>query len=822
MSTIAPAPPAPPDVEQRRPPNGGAPARRAVARWGVRLLRREWRQQLLVIGLLMIAVATTVTGLAMATNAPYPASTAWILPGSDSQVATDINAIQAAFGPVSVFAHHSVQVPGSIASLDEVALEPGTPFPSDNLRLLEGRLPSNGDEVAVTRGVASEFGLGVGDTWQDLGRAVRVAGIVQDPTSFDTQFALVGGQLDAVDNISVRVQSDVPSEHLRAFHLPSGSVAQINDVSSTAKTQAAVAVLALGTLTLLFVGLVSVASYSVIAQRRQRALGMLASMGATDRHVRLVMLANGAAAGLAAAVGGAVLGLFAWFVYEPYFEHTVAHSVDRFDLPWWAFLAAVALAVGTSTAAAWWPARTMSRGSIVTALAARPPRPKPPGRLAVTGALVLAVGLLLLAFGRPDRAPAIIFGTVAAVIGVVLLGPLAIRGAAALAARFPVSIRLALRDLARYQTRSGAALGAATLAIAIAGIITVSAASSIARDAANGGNLPANEMMIYLSEAGPKGGPALQDTTSELDAARSTVDAIAERAGGRDFQLDMAVDPNAPTIEGLPGGPPPAALVEVGDEPGGGHSLQLRQPLYVATPELLAADGINPNSVDQTADIITSRSDIAGLQLMLSPREPTLAPRIQHLDLPTGTSEPNTLLTEHALARLGLNRRPGAWLLRTAEPLTAAQTNTARRTAAPAGLSIETRNSSSSLVALGHDASVGGILFALVVLAMTVGLIRSETANDLRILSATGASSFSRRNLTAATSGTLALLAALLGLAVAYLALGAFYRSSLDTLNHPPIADLVMIAVGLPVIAAVAGWLIGGRQPPNIARRPLE
>jgi hypoxanthine phosphoribosyltransferase len=32
--------------------NGGIPARRAVFRWGWRLFRREWRQQLLVLGLL--------------------------------------------------------------------------------------------------------------------------------------------------------------------------------------------------------------------------------------------------------------------------------------------------------------------------------------------------------------------------------------------------------------------------------------------------------------------------------------------------------------------------------------------------------------------------------------------------------------------------------------------------------------------------------------------------------------------------------------------------------------------------------------------------
>jgi hypothetical protein len=35
--------------------NGGIPARRAVFRWGWRLFRREWRQQLLVLGLLTVA-----------------------------------------------------------------------------------------------------------------------------------------------------------------------------------------------------------------------------------------------------------------------------------------------------------------------------------------------------------------------------------------------------------------------------------------------------------------------------------------------------------------------------------------------------------------------------------------------------------------------------------------------------------------------------------------------------------------------------------------------------------------------------------------------
>ncbi len=105
---------------------------------------------------------------------------------------------------------------------------------------------------------------------------------------------------------------------------------------------------------------------------------------------------------------------------------------------------------------------------------------------------------------------------------------------------------------------------------------------------------------------------------------------------------------------------------------------------------------------------------------------------------------------------------------------------------------------------------------------MTVGLIRSEAANDLRTLAATGASSTTRRSITAATAGALALLGAVLGTAGAYAALLAWHRSDLSPLGHVPVVNLVVILVGLPLIATAAGWLLAGGEPSVIARRPLE
>jgi putative ABC transport system permease protein len=105
---------------------------------------------------------------------------------------------------------------------------------------------------------------------------------------------------------------------------------------------------------------------------------------------------------------------------------------------------------------------------------------------------------------------------------------------------------------------------------------------------------------------------------------------------------------------------------------------------------------------------------------------------------------------------------------------------------------------------------------------MTVGLIRSETAGDLRTLTAAGATSRIRRALTATTAGALALLGALLGVAGAYVALVATYLDDLGYLGRIPVLYLVLLVIGVPWAAVAAGWLLSGREPPAIARPAIE
>jgi putative ABC transport system permease protein len=194
--------------------------------------------------------------------------------------------------------------------------------------------------------------------------------------------------------------------------------------------------------------------------------------------------------------------------------------------------------------------------------------------------------------------------------------------------------------------------------------------------------------------------------------------------------------------------------------------------------------------------------------------------------LPAGTSAPNTVITEHAIHTLGLHASRQGWLIRTPHPPTAAQITNARLTAGAAGMTIETKNSAPSSAEILNWATVFGIALALGILAMTIGLIRSETARDLRTLTATGASSFTRRELTAATAFALALGGAALGTVAAYVAaIGYAWDNPLDGLSglsSVPTTQLLFILVGMPVVAAVVGWLMAGREPSAISRQPLE
>jgi putative ABC transport system permease protein len=273
--------------------------------------------------------------------------------------------------------------------------------------------------------------------------------------------------------------------------------------------------------------------------------------------------------------------------------------------------------------------------------------------------------------------------------------------------------------------------------------------------------------------------------------------------------------------------------------------------VYVATPQLLATSGIKASQIAPGTDILTMRPGLAGLPHVemfwnlgfvsdgsSPPPYPGSAggppctlsnhclasPAIQTVSsLPSGTSAPNTVVTEYAVSKYHMQPQLFGWLIQAPAPLTAAQLSAVRQFGNANEVQVQTATYNPSLVDFTDGATALGIVIALSVLAMSVGLIRSETAPNLRTLTAAGASGMTRRTITAATAAALGLLGAVLGTAGAVIAAMAWTHGGLSaTAGGVPPRDILILLIGLPLVAAIGGWLFAGREPPAVARQPLE
>ena len=852
MTTAALAP-----LADTRPADGGAPARRAVVRWAWRLFRREWRQQFLILALITVAVAATIVGSTVATNNPPPknsgfgtAQDAVSFTTYDAHTASVIASLEHRFGRVELIENETESIPGSINTYQFRAQDPHGPFSAPMLSLVSGRYPSGAEEVAVTSGVASAFHLRVGATWRVGGVDRRVVGIVENPQSLLDEFALLApGQV--IHPTGVTALFDAPGVPLSSFgkgyqvQTPA-SVAQSNPLNPETISLAA---LVLG---MLLIALVSVGGFTVLAQRRLRSIGMLESTGATDRHVRLVVSANGTAVGVVGAILGFVLGLVVWLAYRPSLEQSSHHVIGVLALPWTVVVAAMVLAVVAAFFAASRPARAITKVPIVQALSGRPAPPRQIHRSALPGIVLLVLAFLLLGYAGGTNhgngsggAPELLFGLALLIPGLILLAPFFLSLTARLGRRAPIATRLALRDLARYRARSGSALAAISIGVLVAVIVILAASSRYGNvlDYA-GPNLSSNE--LHLSTAFPPPGQQIVQRNAKgqlVPVANQPVEtatpaqlaAGAERiAKGVGAQLIALETPNA-GLNGTQGG------------------RNWSGSFYVATPQLLQVFGIKSSEIDPNADILSSRPGLSGVSGLVlnyasggksasAPGAPgggpsqscTAAtnclahPVIQEVGaLPSGTSAPNTVITEHAMREFHITASTSDWLVQGTQAFTASQISSAELAASTTQLSVESKNDQPTSFAVITWATIFGIVIALGVLGMSVGLVRSETASDLRTLAATGASSHTRRTLTAVTAGALGLLGALLGVVGGYIGMIGWLRSNslnggIAALGNIPVADLLLILLGMPAFAAIIGWLFAGREPAAMAHQAIE
>jgi putative ABC transport system permease protein len=313
-----------------------------------------------------------------------------------------------------------------------------------------------------------------------------------------------------------------------------------------------------------------------------------------------------------------------------------------------------------------------------------------------------------------------------------------------------------------WRARSGAALAATTFAVFLAMAICLAATTKFDNPLDwIGPNLSSSQLIVYAQQS-PSPGMMRQLSSAQLTSLSGRVNGLA---------ASLHAQPAVP-LESA------AGLYQVG--------TPMQSPsnftgsVYVATPQLLATYGIKASQIAPGTDFLTMRPGLAGLPHMEmiwgsetscsgtcqgNPAEPgsdggppctpsngcVANPAIQTVSgLPSGTSAPNTVITEYAVSKYRLQLSLNGWLIQAPAALTATQINAARQLALAYEVTVETRSNTPGLA----DFADGGSLSAM--------------------------------------------------------------------FGDVPLTDLLILLVGLPLVAAVGGWLLAGREPEAIARQPLD
>lgn len=515
-------------------PRSGLNVQRAAARLaGRELRRRPWRTALVAL-LVALPVAAMVLaasllrtgqppfdvedrstfGLADATlaearqpAAPGPEDPGWAARLAAAAPGARTTVVEEAFG--------RVQGPSGGPRFVRLIGPEGDPMVAARTTLRTGRLPRAADEVAVAPRLARAWNLQVGSTLDlpQLGLRATVVGIAHPLAGVRAETIHVGAMPDIAPlQRSRRLFVDLPGD-ATAVSAAVRTLAASGPVDVPERNRAGLAVsdelraggsdrdrevrwsTVIGALALAVLGIVIAAAFAVGARRQLRTLGILASNGASPSALRAVVLWQGMWVGLVGAAVGLVLGAGGLAALWPHHDRFLSYEPAWFTVRVTDLVPVVVLGTLTALAAAYQPARSVSRLSILTSLAGRRPLVPVRRRVVLLGLVAMATGTAFLgvatvgAEGTSDQSGQP--GDPTLWVGIAIVGGLGLLfGASAVApgvvgAFDPLSKRLrggpllALRSLGRQRARTGAVVAAAcaTAALAVAGSAVVASAA---------------------------------------------------------------------------------------------------------------------------------------------------------------------------------------------------------------------------------------------------------------------------------------------------------------------------------------------------------
>jgi putative ABC transport system permease protein len=382
-------------------------------------------------------------------------------------------------------------------------------------KLVDGRAPEADNEVVVNRGAAEDAGLAVGDTATvQVPRPlqVEVVGIATfgdadglgDTTyvgfTLDAAQRYITGSPDLISSVLVRADSGVSQDELvdrieplvpqGAEALSGDQVAQdrVDDINSQFLGMLRTFLTMFAGIALLVATFSIYNTFSIIVAQRTREMALLRAVGAGRRQVLAAVVVEALAVGIVASVAGVLGGIGVAGLLKFMFD------AFGFALPAGGMLVtggaiAVSLAVGivATLVAATAPARRASRIAPLAALRdASVDRSASSRARAIVGTVVLAAGVVTVLISAAVGGDSVVLfaglGAVACLAGVVIVGPVIARPAAAVLGLPVARLRgmggvLARRNAMRNPRRTSATASALLVGVGVVVVFTVFAAS---------------------------------------------------------------------------------------------------------------------------------------------------------------------------------------------------------------------------------------------------------------------------------------------------------------------------------------------------------
>lgn len=795
-----------------------------IWRWNLRMIRGEAIQLSLIVLLVALAVASGVAAVLAAYNLSEPPEAEYGHGAVRATVIGDASAQQAAFeqvfAEVGVIVDASVPIAGSVRKLDVRVQSPDDTTAAPLLSLQAGSWPSGG-EVALTNDLAESLGVVLGDRLNVADGQLAVVGLVENPTDFGDEFALVKN----LDELGIDPNAVTTSFLLDASlaEINAAAVAELgtNDPGEglpEVRTLAAIAMSIVVALAMVQVALLAGAGFAILATRRRRQYGLLAAVGATPRHIREAAAAIGIVTGSAGAILGAIAGALVVAAVVPGIEDVVGHRI-RFAAPWWAIAPAMIAGVSAAAIAAWWPSRSMSTQPVTEMLRSRRPANPSTQRSSRRALILLVTGTVGLVIGMSsETVPLVVAGTLVAVVGVLMLSHWVVRIVGLASKRLGVPGRVAGRSVARHGGRSSAVMAALAVSLGVAVAVASLSAAIDDREARRPRNLPGNVAIAWIDIS--LDGDFVIPAHADVPTTETVAVTVAPFGGTAVIPIELGVEPGGELHRTgfLLGGASEAVMPEIllrpteaeaDDALGFGEVDATGAPitytghrLWIASPAMIDLWGLNDRLRDEPL-VALPWSDA----VLMSGRSGTGNESVAKMvtdDIPDYTSLAAGFLSPAGAAALGLDTATAGWLIVGEHDFTGEQISQIEAALSPSAV-VEAQQEVFSSGPFRSVISIAATAMALVILLVAINLEREENSRDTYLLSAVGASSRTLRFVGGATAAWLAFggvaLAMALGL-VAQVAIASAPNANLGFVV--PWSSLGIVAVVFPLLGVVA------------------